>query len=166
MFKTTSDSYKTFFRMLLILIMQVKSGTRQSMFLDLCLNVDFFFFKSMIWIYSTSNLYLWIDVYFSISLIFFSIICCLILQYNCKKKKSCWYCLWQTLDVSEQIYARDRGSPPRTGTCTVTVNILDINNKNPYFDPPTVSVTVSESKLMLSCHLMKTSIPFTISFVR
>ncbi|XP_025090736.1 cadherin-87A-like isoform X2 [Pomacea canaliculata] len=44
------------------------------------------------------------------------------------------------------IYARDRGSPPRTGTCTVTVNILDINNKNPYFDPPTVSVTVSENE--------------------
>ncbi|KAK7507306.1 hypothetical protein BaRGS_00001241 [Batillaria attramentaria] len=43
--------------------------------------------------------------------------------------------------------AQDRGSPTsRTGTAYVTVNIIDTNNKNPYFDPPTHSVTVSENE--------------------
>ena len=54
--------------------------------------------------------------------------------------KPLFFWLWK------QVKARDRGTGSNTGTATVYVDILDINNKNPYFDPPSVSVTVLESK--------------------
>ncbi|XP_076454192.1 cadherin-87A-like isoform X2 [Babylonia areolata] len=41
--------------------------------------------------------------------------------------------------------ARDKGSPALTGSSTLIVNILDTNNKDPYFEPPTISVSVSEN---------------------
>ncbi|XP_070186154.1 cadherin-87A-like isoform X2 [Littorina saxatilis] len=43
------------------------------------------------------------------------------------------------------VKARDRGNPSNTGTTYVIINILDVNNKNPYFDPPTASVSVLEN---------------------
>ncbi|XP_033743033.1 protocadherin gamma-B5-like [Pecten maximus] len=56
----------------------------------------------------------------------------------------------QELDYERQtnyeliILARDGGLPPRTGTLTIQVNILDENDNKPIFKDPAVNITVTE----------------------
>lgn len=42
------------------------------------------------------------------------------------------------------VMAIDRGTPPRTGTGTVSITITDVNNKAPQFNPDRRSTRVSE----------------------
>ena len=57
-------------------------------------------------------------------------------------------CVWQ-------LKARDRGNPSLTGTSWVTVTIIDQNNRDPYFDPPSQSESILESKIYnLICSLL------------
>ncbi|KAL8591922.1 hypothetical protein ACOMHN_039975 [Nucella lapillus] len=48
-------------------------------------------------------------------------------------------------EYSLVLRGRDKGTPPTTGSGRLIVYIQDTNNKNPYFDPPTKSVSVSEN---------------------
>ncbi|XP_071106393.1 cadherin-87A-like [Haliotis cracherodii] len=47
-----------------------------------------------------------------------------------------------------QVLARDGGNPQRTGTASVTVNIRDANNKDPYFLPTTRRADVYENAVI------------------
>ena len=40
------------------------------------------------------------------------------------------------------------GQPQLSSTATLVVNILDSNNKNPYFQPSVLRVDILESKLV------------------
>lgn len=42
-----------------------------------------------------------------------------------------------------EIIARDHGEPPLTGTTTLTVNVINTNDKTPYFVPTTQKAEVS-----------------------
>ena len=42
------------------------------------------------------------------------------------------------------LLAIDRGSPPRTGTATLTIAVEDVNDEPPAFQPSDVTVTVKE----------------------
>lgn len=42
------------------------------------------------------------------------------------------------------VLARDRGSPPRSGTCNMTVHVLDQNDNDPQFEHSEYSATVPE----------------------
>jgi protocadherin Fat 4 len=44
-----------------------------------------------------------------------------------------------------QISATDRGSTARSGTCTLVITILDVNDELPEFSPPSQAVTVLEN---------------------
>ncbi|KAI0218135.1 Cadherin-87A [Lamellibrachia satsuma] len=44
------------------------------------------------------------------------------------------------------VLATDQGSPQKTATATVLVHIRDVNNKNPYFLPTTVTTNIYESE--------------------
>ena len=45
--------------------------------------------------------------------------------------------------------ARDRGQPPLNGTSRVTINIIDANNKDPFFQPSIQRADVYESKFSM-----------------
>ena len=51
------------------------------------------------------------------------------------------------MSVQFQIMAVDQGSPRKSATATLVVNIRDVNNKNPYFDPTQVRREVREGEL-------------------
>ncbi|XP_056018521.1 cadherin-87A-like [Ostrea edulis] len=58
------------------------------------------------------------------------------------------------------VMARDRGRPQQTGTCFVTVDIIDTNNKDPYFTPSTQRADVYENvPLGFSVHKMRAADP-------
>ncbi|XP_060081087.1 cadherin-87A-like [Ylistrum balloti] len=46
------------------------------------------------------------------------------------------------------VLARDRGTPPRNSTKEVYVNIRDVNNKDPYFEPTTMQAEVYENVVL------------------
>lgn len=66
------------------------------------------------------------------------------------------------------VYAVDSGTPVReTATTTVTVNMIDVNNKPPTFNESTYIVHVSERApigmlLIISSHLSKISFIFSL----
>ena len=43
-----------------------------------------------------------------------------------------------------EVTARDKGTPPKSGTTTVEVWLKNVNNKAPVMDPPTQVVRVKE----------------------
>ena len=47
--------------------------------------------------------------------------------------------------VTLYVYAKDAGSPPRTGTATVILNILDLNDNDPHFNESLFMLNVSEN---------------------
>nr|XP_022319460.1 cadherin-23-like isoform X1 [Crassostrea virginica] len=58
------------------------------------------------------------------------------------------------------VKARDRGRPQQTGTCYVTIAILDTNNKDPYFVPSTQRADVYENvPIGFSVHKMRAEDP-------
>ncbi|XP_062622203.1 cadherin-87A-like [Saccostrea cucullata] len=58
------------------------------------------------------------------------------------------------------VKARDRGRPQQTGTCYVTIDILDTNNKDPYFTPSTQRADVYENvPIGFSVHKMLATDP-------
>nr|XP_034314660.1 cadherin-87A isoform X2 [Crassostrea gigas] len=58
------------------------------------------------------------------------------------------------------VKARDRGRPQQTGTCYVTIEITDTNNKDPYFTPSTQRADVYENVAIgFSVHKMRAADP-------
>lgn len=45
-----------------------------------------------------------------------------------------------------EVIAMDMGTPSLSGTATLTVNIMNSNDKDPYFTPATQHAEVSEKK--------------------